>query len=339
MLPALGLLFSTTPNSDVPFFAGSTPNSDVPTPSQGQTEFQLFQTVSGVTGPHPGRSFVKIDLQPGMNFGMNPTTVISGTTNDMVCAYARHEDGHDVEECLPEGTGNLGWAANDYERVISINGKLQEHLPVYLRIFGGDALWVDTFQVAWLAPLGWGSSYFDRTFGTSDNHGYCMSTDPSDQYGWEANFSSKPVTAGACVPVRRFCPCGSSEGFTSTGNSFTEIHGCYANTEAACREAAELAGFEIGGAGWNFAGNYGTKGCYAYEKNSSSDYAGRAYFGTLSGGATASVSEMQADVASPKFRPLRNDCACSACSGRRRLVEEEGSSTDAIRLLKAEADA
>merc|ERR1719510_1072257 len=61
-----------------------------------------------------------------------------------------------------------------------------------------------------------------------------------------------------------------------------------------CEAAAVNAGLEIGGGDYDFAGNYGTKGCFAY---SSGEYEGMAYFGT--GGSQA---EMAASVASPKYR-------------------------------------
>ena len=48
-------------------------------------------------------------------------------------------------------------------------------------------------------------------------------------------------------------------------------------TEASCKAAAQSLGLTLGGAGYGFAGGYGTKGLYAYSKGV---YAGRAYFGT-----------------------------------------------------------
>ena len=57
-------------------------------------------------------------------------------------------------------------------------------------------------------------------------------------------------------------------------------------TEDACSSVAVAAGVELGGAGYEFAGDYGNKGCYFY---TSGPYADRAYFGT--GGSDAQMQE------------------------------------------------
>lgn len=62
--------------------------------------------------------------------------------------------------------------------------------------------------------------------------------------------------------------------------SFIPIHAepTVVYTEENCRLAAIAAGLEIGGAGYPFAGDWGVKGCYAYD-STSADYAGMAYYG------------------------------------------------------------
>ena len=47
--------------------------------------------------------------------------------------------------------------------------------------------------------------------------------------------------------------------------------------ENECEDAAEELGLDIGGAGYDFASDYATKGCYYYK---SGKYQGRAYWGT-----------------------------------------------------------
>ena len=66
------------------------------------------------------------------------------------------------------------------------------------------------------------------------------------------------------------------------------------NTEDACEAEALAQSLQLGGAGYDFAGSYGTKGCYSYD---SGKYLGRAYFGT--GG---TVKEMEAVPRAPKYR-------------------------------------
>ena len=67
-------------------------------------------------------------------------------------------------------------------------------------------------------------------------------------------------------------------------------------SEAACAAAAEAAGLAIGGAGYPMAGNWASKGCYAY---TSGKYEGMAFYGT--GG---DADAMAADVADPKYRVM-----------------------------------
>merc|ERR1711970_213613 len=67
------------------------------------------------------------------------------------------------------------------------------------------------------------------------------------------------------------------------------------------REAAiKKLGIARGGKGYDFLGNWGTKGCYAYK---SGTYVNHAYYGT--GGTSEQV---KAKVSGTKFRPKGYDC-------------------------------
>ena len=67
-------------------------------------------------------------------------------------------------------------------------------------------------------------------------------------------------------------------------------------TPKECGATASALGLQLSGNGYAFAGNYGTKGCYAY---SSGGYAGMAFFGT--GGTEA---QMATALTGSKYRPL-----------------------------------
>ena len=66
--------------------------------------------------------------------------------------------------------------------------------------------------------------------------------------------------------------------------------------QATCESRAQKDGLAIGGGGYQFAGDYGTKGCYTYEAGT---YAGMVFYGT-GGDAEASAD----DVAAPKARMM-----------------------------------
>eukprot|EP00940_MAST-03C_sp_MAST-3C-sp2_P003162 g3162.t1 len=72
-----------------------------------------------------------------------------------------------------------------------------------------------------------------------------------------------------------------------------------ARSETACRDAAKALGLKLGGRGYPFAGDYPTKGLYAY---SGGKYAGIAFYGRSS-----SFSERLAPVRKPKYRPLTRE--------------------------------
>ena len=76
---------------------------------------------------------------------------------------------------------------------------------------------------------------------------------------------------------------------------------CGPYTEKACRDAANYNKLIIGnGKGSGFAGDFGTKGCYAY---SSGKYNGRVYYGT--GG---TLSQKKSLLGGNKYRPVGHDC-------------------------------
>ena len=76
---------------------------------------------------------------------------------------------------------------------------------------------------------------------------------------------------------------------------------CVPYSEKACRDAANSLGLDLGDNEYDFAGNYSTKGCYAYNNGK---YEGSAYYGY--GGTT---EQMETSLEDPKFRPDKYDCS------------------------------
>ena len=81
--------------------------------------------------------------------------------------------------------------------------------------------------------------------------------------------------------------------------NFLEI--CAPYSQEACRNAGQRLGLNIGGKGYNFAGVYSFKGCYAYKNGI---YDGRVYYGT--GGTT---EQMKTNIEDPRYRPDGYDCS------------------------------
>jgi len=101
--------------------------------------------------------------------------------------------------------------------------------------------------------------------------------------------------------------------------------GCIPYSEQACRDAALEEGFQLGGGGSDFIGDYVTKGCYAYRKKRTceryedfflvgsicrkwrqeEETRGRAYYST--GGSLESMQE-QANGGFDQIRPAGYDC-------------------------------
>ena len=75
---------------------------------------------------------------------------------------------------------------------------------------------------------------------------------------------------------------------------------CEKYSKEACESAIKKNGLVKGGKGWNFEGNYVTKGCYAYK---SGKFKGYAYYGT--GGSHEANTNTPS---SPKYRPDGYDC-------------------------------
>jgi len=75
---------------------------------------------------------------------------------------------------------------------------------------------------------------------------------------------------------------------------------CEPYSKERCEEVANAMGFELGGKGYEFAGDYNTKGCYGYEDG---HYAKRMYYGE--GG---TEDEMKEIPDKPKIRPDGYDC-------------------------------
>ena len=79
---------------------------------------------------------------------------------------------------------------------------------------------------------------------------------------------------------------------------FSEV--CVPYSEKTCLDSITSLGLDQGGNGYSFSGDYGTKGCYAYDSGGN---ANMAFYGT---GGTA--DEMKSTLASPKYRPKGYDC-------------------------------
>jgi hypothetical protein len=80
---------------------------------------------------------------------------------------------------------------------------------------------------------------------------------------------------------------------------FYFIEPCEPYSQLACSAATLSMSFEMG-TNPNFAGDYETKGCYAYLDGV---YKGLSFYGT--GG---TVEQMQKSVKNPKWRPQGYDC-------------------------------
>lgn len=76
---------------------------------------------------------------------------------------------------------------------------------------------------------------------------------------------------------------------------------CIPYSERACRAAAKMAGFNLGGKGFRFKGHFSTKGCFGYK---SDQYKGVAYFGI--GGTLADRKKKRS---SPKIDVPGADCS------------------------------
>lgn len=71
-------------------------------------------------------------------------------------------------------------------------------------------------------------------------------------------------------------------------------------TKKACADVAHYLGLKHGGKGSFFAGDWSTKGCYAYL---SGEYAGMVFYST--GG---TMDEMKTSLGGTKYRPVGYDC-------------------------------
>ena len=113
--------------------------------------------------------------------------------------------------------------------------------------------------------------------------------------GLPAGRQCDAVSAPACGPS---FPDG--DGIVALPDGREWCHWYWGNTcadEEACSRAATDWGLVIGteeNSGYAFAGNYGTKGCYAY---CSGQYQGKVYFGTGGNSTTASAEHID-----PKYR-------------------------------------
>lgn len=95
--------------------------------------------------------------------------------------------------------------------------------------------------------------------------------------------------------------CKKSCGYCTGGGGSSSNTECDPYTEEACRDASTSLGLSLGGSGYAFAGNWPTKGCYAY---SSTTFIGNAYYST--GG---TMDQMKTVLVGSKYRPVGYDCS------------------------------
>jgi len=81
------------------------------------------------------------------------------------------------------------WGSIDFP-----DGSLDKNKDLYVQIYGSDALWVDRF-----ATRRHGSHHWTREWGSSNHHGWCLSTDRNDYLDWNHDdYHRQHVTAGQC---------------------------------------------------------------------------------------------------------------------------------------------
>jgi len=125
-----------------------------------------------------------------------------------------------------------------------------------------------------------------------------------------SNNGCKGCCGSQCSWISKYCPLPTDPTASPTSSIPTAIPSvspsiaprsvCDPYSQQECEAAARKLGLQLGGNGYDFAGDYGTKGCYAYI---SGTYAEMAFYGT--GG---SKSEMTTTLESPKFRLVNRDC-------------------------------
>jgi len=113
---------------------------------------------------------------------------------------------------------------------------------------------------------------------------YELAKEDSHCYGGGTIFSWNDKL-GTCYCSKDSCQSRTSANDFSTYQVVCPTSECIAYSKEACEEAATALGLSLGGGGFNFTGNYVSKGCYTY---SSGTYAQYAYYGT--GGTDAEIS-------------------------------------------------
>merc|ERR1711962_1721515 len=87
---------------------------------------------------------------------------------------------------------------------------------------------------------------------------------------------------------------GCLDGVAGAAEETADRKMCQPYTESACRLAASINKYQVGGNGYQFAGDYTTKGCYVYVNG---PFNGRVYYGT--GG---TLGQKMAPLAGPTSR-------------------------------------
>jgi len=99
---------------------------------------------------------------------------------------------------------------------------------------------------------------------------------------------------------------------------------CIPNSQDACKAAALASNppLALGGKGYAFAGDYGTRGCFAYSRG---DYKGMTFFGTGEGDAwipqSAGSELAQSEKKDGKYRPKGYDCDGNGENGGSALIQ------------------
>jgi len=93
----------------------------------------------------------------------------NGDTSDCVCVKGTDEDGRVTGFCAK----GVKFDPRNEESFLSV-GSWDTSKPIDISIFGSDALWIDRFQL--------NTSKGRRDYGSNNSIGWCLSTNPNDQF-------------------------------------------------------------------------------------------------------------------------------------------------------------
>lgn len=129
------------------------------------------------------------------------------TTNSKVCAWL---DGEYSSRQCQSGMKRESqhWGTLDFP-----DGSLDEKKDLYVQIYGSDALWVDRFLVRGFSI--YGRHKWERYYGESNSHGWCLSTDRNDHLDWNSDDLSQSVPDNQCYYQVKLSPDGNVYGSVS----------------------------------------------------------------------------------------------------------------------------